>query len=134
MPRKLLGKPRPGRKLERYLVSDDRLERPKHSWQIKAEFLIHPTAARMYSYCRILLSDITASSFSREINLQIRGPEGCIDWAQWSRKNDFIKNNRRAFTTLEWFYPPGTNLTVGYMSQEQEILDLRLSSRDLSND
>jgi ATP-binding cassette subfamily F protein 3 len=117
------------KKLERYLDSDERLEKPKPSWQIKLEF---PHLSHR-SQDVLILQDLAIGynplpPLVDKINLTIRaGQRVVLTGPNGQGKTTLLKTIAGHLAPLSGSIRLGTKLTVGYMSQEQEIIDLRLS-------
>jgi len=113
------------KKLDRYLDSDERVEKPKAGWQIKLEFddpahlgkqvLNLEDLSVGYAGCSSLLIDVNLHVQAGQ-RIAFTGPNG-------SGKTTLLR-------TIAGYLPPvsgrahlGSTVKLGYMSQEQESLD-----------
>ena len=117
------------KKFERYLDSDDRLEKPKQSWQIKLEFAHPPHQSQDV----LILQDLAIGynplhPLVEKVNLHIRAGQRVVLTGPNGRgKTTLLRTIAGQLPPLSGYIRLGTNLTLGYMAQEQEILDLQLT-------
>ena len=117
------------KKLERFLDSEERVEKPKPSWQVKIEFEQQHLGQQVlelnelavgYSRDRPLLVDIT-----EEVKLGQRvvltGPNG-------TGKSTLLKTIAGQLPPLQGSFKLGGSIKLGYMSQEQELIDPQKSA------
>ena len=118
------------KKLERYLNSDERLEKPKQSWQMKIDFgepehlsdLVLATENLSIAYPNY-------PPLITGLNLHIRGGERiALTGPNGSGKTSLLR-------TVAGYIKPGTgkirlakSVQVGYMAQEQEVLNPELTA------
>ena len=114
------------KKLERYLASDERVDRPDRSWQMKLDF----EEARQAHIGRdvLTLHDLSVGFPDRPLlsglNLSIRAAERVVlTGPNGSGKTTLLR-------TIAGLWPPlagrlrlGESVRLGYMTQEQEALD-----------
>jgi len=115
------------KKLDRYLVSDERVEKPKAGWQVKLEFDQPTHLGRQV----LILNDVAVgypgfAPLLRKVNLQVQanqriafsGPNG-------SGKTTLLRTIAGQLSPMDGETRLGSTVKLGYMSQEQEILDLQ---------
>lgn len=117
------------KKLRRYLESDERLEKPRQSWQMKLEFetpehlsqqvLILEDLAVGYPGRAPLVQGLSMSVRSGA-RLVITGPNG-------GGKTTLLRTIAGELPPLKGQLRLAPKVRLGYMSQEQHNLDLRLS-------
>ena len=117
------------KKLDRYLESDERVERPQAAWQIKLAF-----EAPAHQSKDVLRAEnlsvgypghaplLTGLDFSVQAGQRIAltGPNG-------AGKTSLLRTLAGRLEPVSGSVRRGTNVRVGYMAQEQELLDLALS-------
>jgi ATP-binding cassette subfamily F protein 3 len=112
------------KKLERYMESDERVEKPTRSWQMKLAFEDTPESGKDV----LILEDISIGydgvPLAGEINQVLRagervalvGPNGC-------GKTTLLRVIAEKLAPLAGRVRLGTNVKLGYYAQEQETLD-----------
>lgn len=116
------------KKLERYLESDERIDRPDRSWQMKLEF---EEAARAHIGRDVLsLDDLTVGYGERPLlsglNLSIRaGRRVILTGPNGAGKTTLLRTIAGRIAPLAGNVRLGGSVRLGYMAQEQEALDGR---------
>ena len=112
------------KKLERYVESDKRVEKPKLSWQMKVDFSQAPASSQdvlrldnlSVGYDdRVLLRDLSLTIRQGE-RIALIGPNG-------SGKSTLIKTIAGQIAPLSGVARLGASVRMGYMAQEQDTLD-----------
>jgi ATP-binding cassette, subfamily F, member 3 len=115
------------KKLERYINSDERVEKPGQGWQMKLDFAQPARLGRQalsledlsigYQPDLPLASDITAYIQAGE-RIALVGANG-------SGKTTLLRAITGQLRPLAGYIRLGSSVRLGYMSQEQELLDLQ---------
>ncbi len=118
------------KKLDRYLESDERVEKPKQGWQMKLEFEGQPHQSQAvlllnelaigYPGRPALLTGINGSIRLGE-RIVLSGPNGC-------GKTTLLRTVVGLLEPAEGSLRLGSSVRTGYMSQEQELLDPGLNA------
>ena len=118
------------KKLDRYLDSDDRVEKPKESWQMKLEFneMAHlgrdvlrlEQLAVGYTAGAPLVEDISLVLQAGQ-RIALTGPNGC-------GKTTLLRTIAGQLPPLSGHLQFGHTVKLGYMAQEQEMLDPGLTA------
>jgi ATP-binding cassette subfamily F protein 3 len=112
------------KKLERYLESDERVEKPKSSWQMKVDFDDAATSGRDV----LRLIDVSVGYgdrvLLRDLTLTIRrGERVALIGENGSGKSTLIKTIVGQLAPLGGEVRLGANVRLGYFAQEQDMLD-----------
>ena len=118
------------KKLDRYLESDERVEKPKPSWQLKLEFETADNISK-----NVLVIDNLSIGYEADkplltgLNLQIRaGQRIALTGSNGTGKTTLIRTIAGKLEPLAGTMKLGSTVKLGYMTQEQELLDPNLSA------
>ncbi len=119
------------KKLERYLESGERVEKPKLSWQMKLEFGDVPVSGQDVLVLENLSVGYGERILLRDLNLHLRhGARTVLVGPNGSGKTTLLRTVAGQIPPLAGRVRLGANVRVGYMAQEQESLDLALNAFD----
>jgi ATP-binding cassette subfamily F protein 3 len=113
------------RRLERMLASEDLLDKPRPTWQMRLEFVNTPPSGQ-----DVLLLEGLAKSFGEhvlfeDVNLTLRrGERIALVGANGSGKTTLLRLITGEQEPTAGRVRIGSNVQIGYFSQEQETLDL----------
>ncbi len=118
------------KKLERYIESDERIERPKPSWQIKLEFASPAKTSRdVLSAEQLAIGYSSEAPLLTDLNLQVRGGERiALTGPNGTGKTTLLRTVAGRLPPLAGSLRIGANVRLGYMAQEQELLDPEASA------
>jgi len=112
------------KKLSRYLDSDERVGKPKPSWQMKLEFTQEELSRNVLITENLSIGYEAAKPLLTEINIHIRaGQRIALTGANGTGKTTFIRTIAGKLEPLSGKLRLGASVKVGYMAQEQELLD-----------
>jgi ATP-binding cassette, subfamily F, member 3 len=121
------------KKLERYLKSDERVDKPKQSWQMKLEFQGQPHLGQnVLSMENLSIGYAGHAPLLEGLNLNIRtsqrivltGPNG-------GGKTTLLRTIAGQLVPLAGNLQLGSSVRLGYMTQEQESLDDEKSALEI---
>ena len=117
------------KKLERYVESDERVNKPKLGWQVKLEFGDASTGGQDV----LTLEDVSVgygdNVLLHDLNLQLRqGSRVALIGPNGAGKTTFVRTITGALPPLAGRVRLGAKVRVGYMAQEQESLDPALDA------
>lgn len=113
------------KKLERYLESEERVEKPAQSWQMKLELGNPPHVGQQV----LVLEDLAVGYPGRqpllaELNLTVQGGQRIVlTGPNGSGKTTLLRTIAGIIRPLAGRIRLGASVSVGYMSQEQRLLD-----------
>jgi ATP-binding cassette subfamily F protein 3 len=118
------------KKLERYIESEERVGKSKHSWQIKLEFESQENISKS-----VLMGENLSVGYLSDkpllsgINLQIQaGQRIALAGSNGTGKTTLIRTIAGKIQPLAGNLRLGASVKLGYMAQEQELLDPKLSA------
>jgi ATP-binding cassette, subfamily F, member 3 len=126
------------KKLDRYLESDERVEKVRDSWQIKSDFFVTEYGAPPRQGQDVLVLEDLSVGYAgyapllTGVNLYVRaGQRIALSGPNGAGKTSLLR-------TIAGILPPvcgtvrlGSNVRLGYMAQEQEILDPARSALEI---
>ncbi|MCB9007683.1 MAG: ABC-F family ATP-binding cassette domain-containing protein [Ardenticatenaceae bacterium] len=112
------------KKLDRYLESDERVEKPLRSWQMKLDLDEAPHLGKDVLYLEDLAVGYPGNPpLLSQINLQAQAGERIIlTGVNGSGKTTLLRTIAGQLTPLAGRVRLGQSVQLGYMSQEQELL------------
>ena len=112
------------KKLDRYLESDERVEKPKQAWQMKVDFGDLPESGK-----DVLRLDKVSAGYGelvllRDVTLSIRqGERIALIGENGAGKSTLVKTIIGQLSPLAGEVRLGANVRIGYFAQEQDVLD-----------
>ena len=113
------------KKLDRYLESEERVEKPKSSWQMKLEFETDQNISK-----NVLIADNLSVGYEADkplltnLSLHIRaGQRIALTGPNGAGKTTLIRTIAGKLDPLAGSLRLGANVKLGYMTQEQELLN-----------
>jgi ATP-binding cassette subfamily F protein 3 len=112
------------KKLDRYLESDERVEKPKQSWQMKVDFGDLPESGKDVLHLDKVSVGYGQRVLLRDVSLSIRqGERIALIGENGTGKSTLVKTIVGQVPPLRGEVRLGANVRVGYFAQEQDILD-----------
>jgi ATP-binding cassette, subfamily F, member 3 len=116
------------RRLQRFLESDDLVEKPKRQWQLKTEFAADDSGGRLV----VSLKDVSMAFGERtlfsQVNLTLtHGQRIVLIGPNGAGKTTLLRLIAGQLTPRAGQVRLGVGVKLGYMSQEQEILEADLT-------
>jgi len=112
------------RKLERYMESDERVEKPKLTWRMKLEFTEAPTSGREVLVLENFAAGYGGIPLFRNVDAILgAGERVALIGPNGAGKTTLLKVIMGQLAPLEGRARLGTHVQVGYYAQEQETLD-----------
>ncbi len=131
MPKKSPRKPsRARKKLERYLESDERVEKPRQTWQMKLEFgeTAH-LGRRAILLDRLSVGYQANTPLLQNLELELRaGQRVVLTGPNGSGKTTLLRTVAGEIPPLGGEVRLGANLRLGFMTQDQSSLDPQLTA------
>ena len=117
------------KRLERYIESDERVEKPKESWQMKLEFGETPVSGQDVLVMEELAVGYGDNALLKDLNLHIRhGEHVVLTGMNGAGKTTLLRTIAGLLPPLAGRARLGANVRLGYMMQEQEALDPSLDA------
>jgi ATP-binding cassette subfamily F protein 3 len=121
------------KKLERFLDSDDRVEKPKQSWQMNLKF--HQREHRSQDVLRFENLSVGYPNFKpliEDLNLHIQsGARIALTGPNGSGKTSLLRSIAGHLDPVAGKIYLGANIHLGYMAQEQELLDDQINALEI---
>jgi ATP-binding cassette subfamily F protein 3 len=113
------------KKLDRYLASAERVEKPKSHWQMKLEFGDHQPGSKQVLFTEDLAVGYPGNeALLTGINVSIHGGERIVlSGPNGSGKTTLVRTLAGHLDPLRGRVQQGQSIRVGYMTQEQERLE-----------
>jgi ATP-binding cassette subfamily F protein 3 len=117
------------RKLERYLASDERVDRPRQRWAINLDFGAPPPGGRVMLRCEDLgFAYSGRPALFEHVNLEVRyGQRVAVVGPNGSGKTTLLRLMAGELEPTSGAMHLGVGVRLGVMAQEQETLDSHLS-------
>jgi ATP-binding cassette, subfamily F, member 3 len=112
------------KKLDRYLESDERVEKPRQAWQMKVDFGDLPESGKDVLRLEKVSVGYGDRVLLREVTLSIRhGGRIALIGENGTGKSTLVKAIIGQLQPLKGEVRLGVNVRVGYFAQEQDVLD-----------
>lgn len=112
------------RKLERYLASDERVEKPNQSWQMKLEFETGHIGKDVLRLEEVVVGYPGREPLLHNLNLTIQsGQRIALTGENGAGKTTLVKTIAGKMDVVSGRVHLGSSVKLGYMSQEQTQLD-----------
>ncbi len=121
------------KKLERFMESDERVEKPKESWQMKLEFgePVH-VGQGVLKLEELAVGYPGGPALLSGLDLQVRlGQRIAITGPNGAGKTTLLRTIAGKLDPLSGQVRLGASIRLGYMAQEQELLDLQRSALEI---
>ncbi len=118
------------KKLDRYLDSEERVEKPKTHWQIKLDFG-EPTSRgkQVLKFDQLAVGYAPGAPLIKDLELGVRAGERIVmTGPNGSGKTTLLKTIAGQISPLAGRVSLGKSARLGYMAQEQDVLDPRSSA------
>ncbi|MCP4360616.1 MAG: ABC-F family ATP-binding cassette domain-containing protein [Chloroflexi bacterium] len=121
------------KKLERYIASDERVEKPSRSWQMKLELADSPHLGKdVLTLDNLAVGYEAGNPLLWEMNQQVQaGQRLLITGPNGAGKTTLLRTIVGDLRSLSGHIHLGSSVRLGYMSQEQENLDPELSALEI---
>ncbi|MBI5960193.1 MAG: ABC-F family ATP-binding cassette domain-containing protein [Chloroflexi bacterium] len=114
-------------RLKKYMESDERVEKPKQTWSIKLDFGdLPPTGQDVVFLENLAIGYTPESPLLHGLNLTLRaGERVAVLGPNGHGKTTLLKTIIGGLAPLQGRVRIGSSVKIGYLAQEQEILDPR---------
>jgi ATP-binding cassette subfamily F protein 3 len=113
------------RRLER-LMTDERIDKPRQSWQMKLDFGSAPSSGRDVVVMEDLAVGYGERALLSGLNLAVRyGQRVALIGANGAGKTTLVRTLAGMLSPLAGRVRLGSGVNVGYMAQEQETLEMK---------
>ncbi len=121
------------KRLERYLEAEDRVEKPRLSWNLKLDFGdLPPTGQEVVTLQHVTVGYDPAAPLLSDLNLMLRAGERiAVLGPNGHGKTSLLKTIIGETPPLAGRVRIGASIRIGYLAQEQEILDPQLNALEL---
>ncbi len=126
------------KKLDRYLESDERVEKVRESWQMKSDFFTAQFGAPPRLGQDVLMLEELAVGYPgfppllENVNLDVRaGQRIAISGPNGAGKTSLLRTIAGRLAPVSGTIRLGSNIRLGYMAQEQEYLDPEKSALEI---
>jgi ATP-binding cassette subfamily F protein 3 len=114
------------RRLERYLESEELIDKPKPTWQMKLDFVDIPETSQDVLIAEQLSMGFDRTMLFQDVDLTLRAGERVVlTGPNGSGKTTLLRIAMGQITPLQGQVRLGPSVKIGYYSQEQEGLDDR---------
>jgi len=112
------------KKLERYIESDERVEKPKQRWQMKLEFVETPETGQDVLILEGVTAGYDGEPLLRDVNGVLKaGERVALVGPNGAGKTTLLRVITGELAPIRGRVHLGSNVKVGYYAQEQETLD-----------
>ncbi|MCB9437118.1 MAG: ABC-F family ATP-binding cassette domain-containing protein [Anaerolineales bacterium] len=112
------------KRLERYLASDERVDKPQQTWQLKLDFADLPATGQDVVFLEDAAIGYGDTPLLEHLNLSMRAGERVVVLGPNGHgKSTLLKTIIGALSPLAGSVRLGASIKVGYLAQEQDILD-----------
>jgi ATP-binding cassette subfamily F protein 3 len=121
------------KKLDRYLASDKRIDKPKQSWQMRLDFSHKDHQSQDVARAeRLFVGYPNNQPLLHDLNFHIQsGDRIALTGPNGSGKTTLIRTIAGQLDPLDGRIHIGRNIELGYMAQEQELLDQNLTALEI---
>lgn len=112
------------KRLERYLESDERIEKPHQTWQLKLDFADLPATGQDVVFLEDVAVGYDNTPLLQHLDLSIRAGERVVVLGPNGHgKSTLLKTIIGNLAPMVGVVRLGASIKIGYLAQEQDILD-----------